>query len=107
MGAILLQRDAERLQPCAFLSRKFNDMERNWPVWEKEAAAIKLVLVTWCHFLEGARFPFEVWTDHKNLETLKEPHKLGTKQLWWAEFFSKFQFTLHHLPGKLNFLADA
>lgn len=69
--------------------------------------AIKLALLTWRHLLEGARVPFEVGTDHKNLEALKCPRKLGAKQLRWAEFFSKFRFTLHHLPGKSNFLADA
>lgn len=82
-------------------------MEHNWPAWGKEAAAIKLALVTWRHLLEGARISFEVWTDNKNLEALKQPRKLRERQLRWVEFFSNFQFTLHHLPGKTNFLADA
>lgn len=70
-------------------------------------ATIKLALSTWCHFLEGARVPFEVWTDQKKLESLKQTWKLGAKQIRWAAFFSKFQFTIHHLFGKTNFLADA
>lgn len=108
MGAILLQQnDVKQLQPCAFLSKKITNTERNWAVWEKEAAAIKLALVSWCHFLKGAHIPFEIWTDHKNLEALKNPRKLGAKQIHWADLFSRFRFTLRHLPGKQNFLADA
>lgn len=81
MGAVLLQMgDGNQLWPCVYLSKHFSETERNWPVWEKEAAAIKLVLSTWHHLLEGAHIPFEVWMDHKNLEALKCPHKLGAKQ---------------------------
>lgn len=88
MGAILLQANAQgKLQLCAYLSKKFTDAECNWLVWEKEAAA---AFSAWRHLLEGARVPFEVWTDHKNLEALKNPRKLGAKQLRWAEFFFSF-----------------
>lgn len=76
-------------------------------VWNKEAAAVKLALSTWRHWLEGSKVPFEVWTGHKNLEMLQFPRLLGAKQLRLAEFFSKFQFILKHLPRKLNFLEDA
>jgi len=30
--------------------------------------AIIRTLEEWRHFLEGARYPVEIWTDHKNLE---------------------------------------
>ena len=50
MGAVILQRDEEgRLHPIAFLSKNFWEMERNWEIWEKEVAAIKLGLSTWRH----------------------------------------------------------
>lgn len=108
MGAVLLQQGEDgRLWPCAYLSKKFTDTERNWPVWENEAAAIKLALRSWWHLLEGAWVPFEIWTDHKNLEALKHPRKLRAKNLRWAHLFSHFRFTLHHLPGKQKFLVDA
>lgn len=61
--------------------------------------AIKLVLLIWRHLLAGARVPSEIWTDHKHLESLKH--------MRWAELFSRFSFTLRHLPGQQNFLVDA
>ena len=105
---MILQRDeAGCLHPIAFLSKKFSETERNWTIWEKEAAAIKLALSTWRHWLEGSPHPFEVWSDNKNLLALRRPWRLSAKQIRWVEFFSRVDFTLKHLPGKMNFLADA
>ncbi|KAM4597217.1 uncharacterized protein V3H82_022928 [Fundulus diaphanus] len=42
--------------------------ERNYDVGDRELLAVKLALEEWRHWLEGAKFPFLVWTDHKNLE---------------------------------------
>ena len=33
-----------------------------------ELAAVKLALEEWRHWQEGAKVPFIVWTDHRNLE---------------------------------------
>ncbi|XP_077166890.1 uncharacterized protein LOC143823989 [Paroedura picta] len=108
MGAVILQEGEDgKLHPLAYLSKKFSGAERNWAIWEKEAAAVKLALSTWRHWLEGSAIPFVVWTDHKNLQALKQPRSLSAKQMRWAEFFARFNFSLKHLPGKMNFLADA
>ncbi len=40
IGAALCQDHGNGLQPCAFLSRKMNDAERNYPVHEQELLAI-------------------------------------------------------------------
>jgi hypothetical protein len=51
---------------------------------------------------------FEIWTDHKNLQFFKEPHKINRRQARWVtEVLSQFHFTLHHLPGIRNSRADA
>ncbi|XP_060539362.1 queuine tRNA-ribosyltransferase catalytic subunit 1 isoform X1 [Pantherophis guttatus] len=108
VGAVLLQKNAEgKLQPCAYTSRKLSETERRWAIWEKEAFAVQWALLTWRQFLEGAKHPFEVWTDHKNLEALKTPCKLSPKQVRWAQHFNHFNFTLCYLPGGKNFMADA
>lgn len=108
VGAVLLQTNADgQLQPCAYTSRKFSDTERRWAIWEKEAFAVRWALLTWRQFLEGTNLPFEVWTDHKNLEALKTPRKLSPKQARWAQHFGRFNFNLRYLPGGRNFLADA
>ncbi|XP_058041925.1 uncharacterized protein LOC131199783 [Ahaetulla prasina] len=108
VGAVLLQNNVDgKLQPCAFTSRKLTETERRWAIWEKEAFAVHWALRTWRQFLEGSNHPFEVWTDHKNLEALKTPRKLSPKQARWAQYFNRFNFTLHYIPGGKNFLADA
>lgn len=64
-------------------------------------------LLTWRHFLEGNKIPFEVWTDHKNLEALKTLRKLSPKQIQWAQYVKRFDFTLKYFLGGKNLLADA
>ncbi|KAK9391826.1 hypothetical protein NXF25_017413 [Crotalus adamanteus] len=108
VGAVLLQRNPEgKLQPCAYTSRKLSETERRWAIWEKEAFAIKWALATWRHFLEGAKYEIEIWTDHKNLAVLQSPRRLNPKHVRWAQYFQRFTFTLKYVPGGRNFLADA
>lgn len=76
-------------------------------MWEKEAYAVCWALLTWCHFLEGSKVPFEVWADHKNLEALRTPWKLLPKQVQWAQYFNWLSFSLKYIPGEKNLLADA
>jgi len=52
----------------AFLSKLLNETERNYEIYSKEMLAIIQGLENWRHLLEGAKFKFKVWTDHKNLE---------------------------------------
>uniref|UniRef100_A0A803TPY4 Gypsy retrotransposon integrase-like protein 1 n=1 Tax=Anolis carolinensis TaxID=28377 RepID=A0A803TPY4_ANOCA len=82
-------------------------LEKGDLVWEKEALAILKALECWRHFLEGSEIPFEVWSDHKNLQYLKSPRKLSPKQIRWAQYFSRFNFQLKFFQGKQNILADA
>jgi len=56
-------------------------------------------LENWRHLLEGAKFKFEVWIDHKNLEYLMKAQKLNRRQACWALYLSRFDFTLKHVPG--------
>ncbi|KAK3528240.1 hypothetical protein QTP86_027953 [Hemibagrus guttatus] len=72
VGAVLSQQQGNpsRLHSCAFFSHKLNPAERNYDIGNRELLAIKLALEEWRHWLEGARHPFLVLTDHKNLEYL-------------------------------------
>ena len=49
--------------------------------------------------LEGAKYKFEVWTDHKNLEYFMKAQKLNRRQAYWALYLSRFNFTLKHVLG--------
>jgi hypothetical protein len=54
--------------PVAFLSKALNLVEWNYEIHDTEMLAIIRGLEEWRHYLEGARHPVEIWTDHRNLE---------------------------------------
>ncbi|KAK3574226.1 hypothetical protein QTP86_004306 [Hemibagrus guttatus] len=108
VGAVLSQqqRNPSRLYPCAFFSRKLNPVERNYDIGNRELLAVKLALEEWRHWLEGAKHPFLVLTDHKNLEYLQAAKRLNPRQARWALFFTRFDFTISYRPGSKNTKAD-
>lgn len=69
------------MHSVAFFSHKLSRVERNGNVRNRELLLVKLAPRVWCHWLEGSNNPFQVITDHKNLEYLK------TAKAWWALFF--------------------
>jgi hypothetical protein len=64
-------------------------------------------LEEWRHYLEGARHPVEIWTDHKNWEYFRVAQKLNRRQARWSLYLSRFDFTLHHKPGRSMGKPDA
>jgi hypothetical protein len=69
-GAVLSQQqvDDNVWHPVAVLYKVLNPVERNYEIHDTEMLAIIQGLEEWRHYLEGARHPVEIWTDHKNLE---------------------------------------
>jgi hypothetical protein len=108
-GAVLEQqsREDEKWHPIAFLSKALNSVERNYEIHDTEMLAIIRGLEEWRHLLEGARHPVEIWTDHKNLEYFRVAQKLNRRQARWSLYLSRFDFTLHHKPGKSMGKPDA
>jgi hypothetical protein len=101
-GAVLSQRnvDDNAWHPVAFLSKALNPVERNYEIHDTEMLAIIQGLEEWRHYLEGARHPVEIWTDHKNLEYFRVAQKLNCRQACWSLYLLRFDFTLHHKPGQ-------
>ncbi|KAK3519821.1 hypothetical protein QTP70_006475 [Hemibagrus guttatus] len=108
VGAVLSQQQGNprTLHPCAFFSRKLSPAEVNYDIGNRELLAIKLVLEEWRHWLEGAKHPFVVLTNHKNLEYLRAAKRLNPRQARWALFFTRFHFTISYHPGSKNVKAD-
>uniref|UniRef100_A0A803TGS2 Gypsy retrotransposon integrase-like protein 1 n=1 Tax=Anolis carolinensis TaxID=28377 RepID=A0A803TGS2_ANOCA len=100
-----MQPVGEHLHPCA--SRQLTATERNYTIWEKELLAIKAAFENWRHWLEGAKFPIEVHTDHRNLEHLRTARKLNQRQQRWALFFERFDFRIHYVTPAQTKQADA
>ncbi len=109
IGAILSQRQGSptKMFPCAYFSRKLSAPERNYDVGNRELLAMKAAMEEWRYWLEGARHPFTVLTDHKNIEYLRSAKRLNPRQARWALFFTRFHFTVTYRPGSRNVKADA
>jgi transposase InsO family protein len=107
-GAVLSQlSDDEKWHPIGFYSKSLSEVERNYETHDKEMLAIIRALEEWRHLLEGARHKVEVWTDHKNLEYFRTARKLNRRQARWSLLLSRFEYTLHHRPGRTMGKADA
>lgn len=80
--AVLFQRSPikGRRHPCAFLSKNLMLAERNYDVGNQELIAIKQALEEWRLWLEGARHPSQVYTNHRNLEYLQKAKRLNPCQ---------------------------
>jgi RNase H-like domain found in reverse transcriptase/Integrase zinc binding domain len=108
-GAILSQQSPndEKWHPVAFLSKFLSAVKRNYEIHDKKMLAIIWAMEEWRHFLEGAEHQFEVWTDHKNLQYFMSAKKLNRRQARWSLFLARFDFLLHHHPGKSMGKPDA
>ncbi len=83
------------------------ETEHNYKIHNKEMLAIIRTLEEWRHFLEGAPDKFEIWTDHKNLEYFMSAKKLNRRQARWSLTLARFDFAMHHRPGKTMGKLDA
>ena len=107
-GAVLSQESLDgKWCPIAFLSKSLNAVERNYEIHDKEMLAVVRALEEWQHFLEGAHHKFEIWTDHKNLEYFMSAKKLNQRQARWSLYLSRFDFRMHHRPGRSMGKPDA
>lgn len=86
LGAVLSECSRKgKINPCDFFLG-VSPVESNYDVGERELLVVKLALEEWRHWLEGSKKPFQVWTDHKNLEYLKTDKRLNPRQVRWALF---------------------
>ena len=60
--------------------KSLNETEKNYEIHDKEILVVIRGLETWRHLLEGTKYKFEVWTDHKNLEYFMKAQKLNHRQ---------------------------
>jgi len=82
-------------------------VEQNYKIHNKEMLAIICVLEEWRHFLEGATYPVEIWTDHKNLKYFMMAKKLNCCQAHWSLHLARFDFLLYHCPRRTMGKPDA
>ena len=104
VGGMLVQVDQDgKEEVVALASKAFNDTETKWSTIEQECFAIFFCIRKWEHMLRGQQF--EVETDHKNLEYLDNTDV--PKLVRWRLALQEYQFTIRHISGSKNVVADA
>lgn len=68
---------------------------------------MKSAFKEWHHWLQGAKHPFLILTDHQILQYLRIAKRLNPRQAKWVLFFTCFNFTFTYCPGSKNVKADA
>ncbi len=107
VGATLSQDQGNGLRPIAYLSKKMNSHELNYPVHEQELLAIIISMSVWRQYLHGNPFTLRVLTDHHSLQWLKTQPHLSQRQTRWVEKLAEYDFKIEYQEGKKNVVADA
>ena len=95
------------LHPLAYYSKKYSPAECNYDIYDMELMAIIKALEEWRPECEGAVYPLQLITDHKNLEYFMTKKLLNRRQAWYSQFSTRFDYEIVYRPGKLNEKADA
>jgi transposase InsO family protein len=104
ISAIVSQRYKDALLPVAYASRPTNIHEKNYSAFELETLAITYFLNKFRTYLEHRHF--ELYTDSNALTwLLNHPRQVG-KIARWITLINTFQFSVYHIKGKNNVVAD-
>jgi hypothetical protein len=101
IGAVLMQGG----HPIVFESRKLDESERLYPIYDKEMLAIMHALTKFRQYLVGSRFV--VKTDHNSLKYFLDQKDLSERQQKWVSKIQAFDFDIEYVKGKRNVVADA
>jgi transposase InsO family protein len=103
VGGMLYQIRNGIKEIIAYVAKRFSDPERRWSTIEQECYAMYYAIIHWEGLLLGQRFTVE--TDHANLQFLNKT--ITPKCVRWRTRLQEFTFTLVHIAGSDNQVADA
>ncbi len=106
VGATLQQDHGRGLQPVAFRSRKLTPAEVNYDTRKKEFLALVDACSHWRHYLHSG-IPFTLLTDHDSLKYHKTMPNISGQLARWIEKMAEFDYTIAHIAGEKNVVADA
>ena len=98
VGAVLLQDG----KPIAFAGRKLNDAETRYSVTDQELLAVIFAVTQWRCYLQGARHPFTLVTDHNPNTYFATQPNLSRRQVRWSDKLQDYDFAWEYRPGKTN-----
>ncbi len=104
IGAVLLQGESDSRHPVAYISRKLHAREVRYCTVEKECLAVKWALDTFKYYLLGREFTLE--TDHRPLQWMDRMRDTNARITRWYLSIQPYKFTIQHVPGKTNAVAD-
>jgi hypothetical protein len=103
IGGYLYQVGVEAKElPVRFLSKSLVGCQYRWSTFEKEGYAMYFSIMTFKYLLDGRRFI--VRTDHLNI--LKLNVDASAKVMRWKISLCPFDFTIEHVLGPRNVVAD-
>ncbi|SLM35926.1 gag-pol polyprotein [Lasallia pustulata] len=108
IGACLAQNGEDgKRRVVAYYSRKMTGPETNYDIHDKELLAVVEALRQWRVYLEGAKYPVQIYSDHKNLLYWTSTKELNRRQVRWSEVLASYDFRIQHVRGNDNKCADA
>jgi hypothetical protein len=94
------------LHPVAYYSKKYSPAKCNYDIYDMELMATIKALAEWRPECEGAAYPLQLITDHKNLEYFMTKKLLNCKQARWSEFLTRGNYEIVYRPGESTGKAD-
>ena len=104
LGAALFQVQGPNkvMVPLGFASRRLQNSEHNYPIFNLEMQAAVFGIEAFDHILRGRRF--HIYTDHKPLQTMTKLQHKTLNRL--QELIGRHKCVINHIPGKQNIVAD-
>ncbi len=107
LGGLLLQKEGDNWQIISCFAKTFTSTESRWPTYEQELFAV-------LHCLSRPDLSplfrihqnLTIRTDHRNLIYLMNRKDLSKKLLRWTMLLSDYNYTIEHVPGEENVMAD-
>ena len=101
-------------RPLVIESGRFRHAQLRWSTVEKEGFVIAVKALDYSHWLNGGHLPCKIFTDHRNLLALFDDEarpptcsKSNRDKLTrWGLRMHGLNYTIHHIDGKNNHLAD-
>ena len=104
VSGVLMQKYGGKYHVVGNFSKSLDKTQRKWSTIERECYAILLAVRKFSYFLRWQ--PFCLHTDHKPLVYLDRTNIKNAKIQGWQEELSNYMFTVEHVKGVDNVMAD-
>jgi len=106
IGGVLMLRTSKGDKPVTYFSKSLSKVQRRWSTVEQELYAIVYGLSLQPYSDLLLLRPFTVETDHRNLIYLDKLSESNAKLMRWRLHMMQFPFSIYHIPGTANSIAD-